>query len=173
MLAREFDQFFREMAFDFVVARGIQRSRSGVGRMDVEAAVGLFLDVKGELYLARASRKLQARKIDTETGKNCGLDLLLQLVPCGTFDRRNIGVRRARDESTFRLGLDPVHILRRQPLNFHARIVARTDPDVVGLLAAGVGRTFCPTGSESTVSGPLGIDRCFNGFFPWPGLPPA
>ena len=110
VLADKFNQLLSEMAFNLVMTGGVQRSSRGIGRVDIEGAVGLLLDMKGELHLARAGREFQTWEIHAEASKNGGLDLLLQFVAGRSFERRDVRIRGARDESAFRFRFDPVYV---------------------------------------------------------------
>src|SRR6185437_13597504 len=81
--------------------------------------------MKGELHVAGIGRKFEPGKVGAQARENGGLDLLLQFLARGCFDRGDAGIAGASNESATRFGLDPVNVLRYQAIDFHGRIVAR------------------------------------------------
>jgi hypothetical protein len=119
VFSRKGDELFREVALDLFMSGPFDRLCVRVGRMDGEAASGTALNVESEFKFLILDRELQAGEFGSQAGSDVCLDLLLQFLARGGFERRDCRVAGVGDESTSRLGLDPVDELCHQALEFH------------------------------------------------------
>jgi len=83
-----------------------------VGGLEDETATGLVFDVKGKFDFFVFQWQLQAREFGGDGGTDLSLDLLLQLLARGCFERGHAGISGMGDEPTFGLGLDSVGEVR-------------------------------------------------------------
>src|SRR5581483_4085764 len=93
--------------------------------MQGEAAFRLALDMEGDVGGFAFQSGLQRRELGAQAGSDCGLDFLLEFQAGWCFERRDGRIAGMSDESTLRLGLDPVREMRDQVFKFHRRILAR------------------------------------------------
>src|SRR6185437_6879235 len=132
VLANHAGKLFREGVLDFLVAGSFNRGCVRIVGMNAESAARLGFNVEGELGPLISGRKISRGKIQSgkfpgHGGTDAGLNLFLQLLARGGFERREAGIAGMGDESALRLGLDAVSERADDALNIHGfgAIVAR------------------------------------------------